>query len=53
MIGIAEWLQKMGLEKYAPLFAEHEITIEDLPHLTESRSRPARTSYWTEAASRS
>ncbi len=36
MIGIAEWLRKVGLEKYAPLFAEHEITVEDLPHLTES-----------------
>jgi len=33
---IAEWLQKVGLEKYAPLFAEHEITLEVLPHLTEA-----------------
>jgi class 3 adenylate cyclase len=31
---IAEWLQTVGLEKYAPLFAEHEITVDVLPHLT-------------------
>lgn len=36
MSGIAEWLKKAGLEKYAPLFAEHEITLEVLPHLTAS-----------------
>jgi hypothetical protein len=25
--GIREWLQELGLEKYAAVFAEHEITI--------------------------
>lgn len=33
---IVDWLQTVGLEKYAPLFAEHEITIDVLPHLTGS-----------------
>ena len=36
MTGIAEWLQRVGLEKYGALFAEHEITLEVLPHLTEA-----------------
>jgi class 3 adenylate cyclase/tetratricopeptide (TPR) repeat protein len=34
--GISEWLQENGLEKYATRFAEHEITLEVLPHLTEA-----------------
>lgn len=33
---IAEWLQSVGLEKYAPLFEEHEITPDVLPHLTDA-----------------
>jgi class 3 adenylate cyclase/tetratricopeptide (TPR) repeat protein len=33
---IAEWLQQIGLEKYVALFAEKEITLDVLPHLTES-----------------
>ena len=36
MTGIEEWLRTVGLEKYIPLFAEHEITLEVLPHLTEA-----------------
>ena len=36
MSGIGEWLQELGLEKYAPVFAEHEITREVLPDLTEA-----------------
>ena len=36
MGGIAEWLQQIGLEKYVGLFAEHEVTLDVLPHLTES-----------------
>jgi len=32
----AEWLKTVGLEKYGPIFDEHEITLEVLPHLTES-----------------
>jgi hypothetical protein len=34
--GIGEWLQELGLEKYASVFAEHEITLEVLPDLTEA-----------------
>jgi class 3 adenylate cyclase/tetratricopeptide (TPR) repeat protein len=34
--GIQDWLQELGLAKYAAVFAEHEITIEVLPHLTEA-----------------
>lgn len=36
MTGISDWLTQAGLEKYAPLFAEHEITLDVLPDLTES-----------------
>ena len=36
MTRTAEWLKHVGLEKYAPLFAEHEITFDVLPHLTQS-----------------
>ena len=28
---IAEWLQSVGLEKYAALFEAHEITVDVLP----------------------
>ena len=34
--GIQDWLERLGLEKYAAVFAEHEITLEVLPELTES-----------------
>ena len=33
--GIQEWLMQLGLEKYAPVFEAHEITLAVLPHLTE------------------
>lgn len=33
--GIQEWLKAHGLAKYAEVFAEHEITLGVLPHLTE------------------
>ncbi len=36
MTPTAEWLKTVGLEKYGPIFDEHEITLEVLPHLTES-----------------
>ena len=36
MTGIQEWLEQHGLEKYAPVFGAHEITLEALPDLTES-----------------
>ncbi|MGH7553657.1 MAG: AAA family ATPase, partial [Longimicrobiales bacterium] len=36
MSSIQEWLKQHGLEKYAALFGEHEITLEVLPHLTAS-----------------
>ena len=31
-----DWLEGLGLGKYAPVFEEHEITREVLPHLTEA-----------------
>ncbi|MGJ7506622.1 AAA family ATPase [Variovorax sp. GT1P44] len=31
--GIQRWLEKIGLEKYAAVFEEHEITLEMLPGL--------------------
>ncbi len=36
LTGIRDWLEQSGLGKYAEVFAEHEITLEVLPHLTES-----------------
>jgi class 3 adenylate cyclase/tetratricopeptide (TPR) repeat protein len=33
---IHDWLVRLGLEKYAAVFAEHEITLDVLPDLTES-----------------
>ena len=36
MTRIGDWLQQHGLEKYAAVFAEHEITLEVLPDLTEA-----------------
>ena len=35
-MSIVEWLQSVGLEKYASLFEEHEITVGVLPHLTDA-----------------
>lgn len=32
---IAEWLERLGLGQYAQRFAEHEIDIAVLPHLTD------------------
>jgi class 3 adenylate cyclase/predicted ATPase len=32
---IADWLQKLGLGKYAQFFAENEIDVSVLPHLTD------------------
>ncbi len=32
---IASWLEELGLGKYANMFAENEITIDALPHLTQ------------------
>jgi class 3 adenylate cyclase len=34
--GIRDWLEQLGLEKYAAVFAEHEITLDVLPDLTEA-----------------
>ncbi|HEY4187650.1 MAG TPA: adenylate/guanylate cyclase domain-containing protein [Polyangia bacterium] len=36
MTDLGEWLRQVGLEKYAPLFAAHEITLDVLPHLTDA-----------------
>ena len=32
---VADWLQKLGLGKYAQSFAENEIDVSVLPHLTD------------------
>ena len=36
MGGIAKWPQEIRLKKYAALFAEKEITLDVLSHLTET-----------------
>ena len=36
MTSIEAWLKQVGLEKYVPVFIEHDITIEVLPDLTEA-----------------
>ena len=36
MSTIDAWLRSVGLDKYVPVFEEQEITLEDVPHLTES-----------------
>ena len=36
MTEIEDWLKQQGLEKYGVVFAEHEITLDVLPELTES-----------------
>ena len=33
---IADWLQKLGLEQYAQRFAENDIDVSVLPHLTDA-----------------
>lgn len=33
---VAEWLRSINLAQYAPLFADHEITLDVVPHLTEA-----------------
>ena len=35
MNSIEEWLESVHLGEYAARLAEHEITLDDLPHLTE------------------
>src|SRR5262249_31593905 len=32
---LAQWLEKLDLGKYAEILAEHEVSLRDLPHLTE------------------
>ncbi len=32
---IAGWLEGLGLDQYAPAFAENDVELSDLPHLTE------------------
>ncbi len=36
---LREWLEGLGLGKYAELFAENEIELGDLPHLAEADLR--------------
>ena len=39
MPGVAEWLQELGLDRYAQAFEENEIDFETLPFLTETMLR--------------
>ena len=32
---ISDWLEKLGLSEYAKRFAEHDIDVSVLPHLTD------------------
>ena len=32
---IADWLEKLGMSEYAQRFAENEIDVSVLPHLTD------------------
>ncbi|MGE3742139.1 MAG: adenylate/guanylate cyclase domain-containing protein [Geminicoccaceae bacterium] len=32
---LARWLEKLDLGKYAEVLAQHEVSVRDLPHLTE------------------
>jgi hypothetical protein len=32
---LADWLRKLGLEQYAKVFAENDIDVSVLPHLTD------------------
>src|SRR5215471_15531437 len=33
---LARWLEKLDLGKYAEILAKHEVSLRDLPHLTEN-----------------
>ena len=35
MLQIADWLEKLGMSEYAQRFAENDIDIAVLPHLTD------------------
>ena len=35
MDDLAQWLEKLGLARYAQLFAENDIDLDTLPHLTD------------------
>ena len=34
---IADWLEKLGMSEYAQRFAENDIDVSVLPHLTDQR----------------
>ena len=36
---IADWLEKLGMSEYAERFAENEIDVSVLPHLTDQDLR--------------
>ena len=35
MTDLAEWLEAQGLSKYAKVFAENDVDLETLPHLSD------------------
>jgi len=39
MVGVDEWLERLGLGEYAQLFAENDIDLDVLPELTEEDLR--------------
>ena len=43
---IADWLQKLGLGQYAQRFAENEIDVSVLPHLTDQDLKDIARSAW-------
>jgi class 3 adenylate cyclase/tetratricopeptide (TPR) repeat protein len=36
MAGLSDWLEKLGLERYATIFAESDVDLDTLPLLTEA-----------------
>lgn len=39
MDDLAQWLEKLGLQRYARLFAENDVDLDALPHLSDDELR--------------
>ena len=50
MADILQWLTRHGLEKFAPVFVEHEIDFDMLPLLTEGDVKELGLAAWVRAA---
>ena len=46
MQAIADWLEKLGMSEYAQRFAENDIDVSVLPHLTDQRPQRTRRLSW-------